>query len=203
VRLRKRWLWVTGFILLGVVLTPSYVRAYRVGGSSDAPTYMLGDLVFMNRAAYDIRLPYTDIVLLSHSQPGRGDVVMYSIPGADHTVFKRVVGCPTDVLEMRDNRLAVNGTALKYKEAGAEVDETVARKNSLGSIIEIESGNGPSHPIAHSPDGGPYASFGPVDVPEDHYFLVGDNRDNSMDSRAYGPVPRERILGKLSGVYGR
>jgi signal peptidase I len=198
---KKRWVWMIAFVLVGLALLPSYVRAYRVGGPSDAPTYLLGELFFVNWAAYDIRLPYTDVSLIAHSDPERGDVVMYRVPGEEPWIFKRIVGCPGDVIEMRDNRLTINGAALEYERLDPAPYSQLAESNKLGSIIEIEAGNGPAHTISHDAAGGTYSSFGPVAVPEGHYFLIGDNRDNSRDSREYGPVPREYILGRLSRPY--
>jgi signal peptidase I len=193
----RRWVWIVVAAAVVVALIPSYVRAYRVAGASDAPSYFPGDRVLINKAAYDIRLPYTDLVVVSHADPEVGDMVLYRSPGSELLVFKRVVGGPGDVISMRDNHLTVNGNALAYAGADEEAYRSISMADRLGSVIETEAGNGPAHPITYTPGAGRRASFEPVRVPEGHYYLIGDNRDLSEDSRAYGPVPRERVLGRL------
>jgi signal peptidase I len=166
-------------------------------GASDAPTYLVGDRVLVNRAAYDVRLPYTDVAVVSLADPEVGDIVLYRSPGSDRLVLKRVVGAPGDLLAMNENHLSVNGTALEYADVDDEAYSHIAATNQLGAVIETESGHGPAHAITYTPGGSCSASFEPVRVPDRHYYLLGDNRDHSEDSRSYGPVPRERILGKV------
>jgi signal peptidase I len=193
----RRWVWIVVAALAVVALIPSYVRAYRVAGASDAPSYFLGDRVLVNKAAYDIRLPYSDLVIVSHADPEVGDMILYRSPGSDQLVFKRVVGGPGDMISMRGNHLTVNGTSLEYAGADETAYGSISVANRLGSVIETEVGNGPAHPITYTPGAGRFAAFEPVRVPDGHYYLIGDNRDLSEDSRAYGPVPRGRVLGKL------
>jgi signal peptidase I len=195
----RRWL---TFLLVAIVvaaITPAYVRAYRVGGTSDAPSFLEGERVYLLKAAYDLRLPYTGIVVFDHSRPKPGDVVMFHPPGSDATVFKRVIGGPGDTVVMRDNRLAINGTPSRYERVDATEFEPVAARNNLGEIIESETVAGVTHLVTYTPGAGTHASFGPITIPDDHYFLMGDNRDNSLDSRMYGPVPHRSILGRITG----
>ncbi len=198
---KKLRYWILGALIIAVILTPSCVRLYRVFGSSDAPTYLMGDRILVNKVAYDIRIPYTNIVILSHSDPKSGDVVMFREPVTNRRVFKRVIGCPEDLVEMLDNQLLINGTPLLYETVKEKIAQ--ATENNLGSEIVMESGNGRPHKISYTPGASQYGSFGPVNVPEGQYFLIGDNRDNSKDSRMYGPVPRELIIGRVSHPYGR
>ncbi len=193
--------WILGGIILTALLIPSCVRIYRVYGSSDAPTYLIGDRILVNKVAFDIRIPYTNVVILSRSGPETGDVVMFREPGANIKVFKRVIGCPGDLIEMRDNQLSINGTLLQYAVVNDKMSPRTG--NNLGSMIMTESGNGQPHKISYTPGASQFGSFGPLKVPERHYYLIGDNRDNSKDSRMYGPVPRELIVGKVSRPYGR
>jgi signal peptidase I len=137
------------------------------------------------------------MVIVSHSAPDRGDVVLYRSPQDDRLVFKRVVGEPGDVVSMRDNHLTVNGTVLRYAAVDEEIHRSVVATNHIGVAIETEAGNGPEHAITYTPGAGPLATFEPVRLPDRHYYMIGDNRDHSEDSRSYGPVPRERILGKV------
>ena len=157
----------------------------------------------VNKAAYDLRLPYTNIVLSSHSEPQRGDVVLYRVPDEGYTVFKRIVGCPGDVVEMIDNHLIINQDPLEYELLHAADYSEIAASHRLGSIVEMERGLGTDHTVSHSGHESSSASFGPVIVPQDQYFVMGDNRDNSRDSRTYGSVPRESIIGRLGRPLGR
>ena len=198
---KKHWiLLVAAIIAIGAVAT-SYVRAYRVDGWSDAPSFLVGDRVLVLKAAYDVRLPFTDIVVFSHSRPQRGEVIMFCPPGGDFLVFKRVVACSGDTVAMRDNRLEINGVPLTYERVDEKQYDSVAKSNKLGTIIAYEIGNGPSHMVTYTPEAGPHASFEPFFVPEGFYFTVGDNRDHSKDSRTYGPIPFHSILGKVVRVF--
>lgn len=199
---RKSRYWVPAVILTALLIAPSYVRLYKVHGSSDAPTYLVGDRIIVNKAAFDIRIPYSDIVVLSHSDPVHGDVVMFREPGKDILVFKRVIGCPGDVLVMRDNGLSINGRSLDYPPYEGAMHPALTY-NNVGTVIVNEIGNGVAHQITFTPGAGGYASFEPMEVPAGHYFLMGDNRDNSRDSRMYGPVSRQSLIGKVSRPFGR
>jgi signal peptidase I len=152
---RRSWIGLT--LLFGLpllVLLPgnlgaaghAYLKAYRVAGSSSAPAHPDGDRVLVNGAAYDLRLPFTELVLLAHAEPERGDVVVYRLPDSEEAWLKRVVGLPGERMETPQ---------------------------------------------------------GPVVVPDGYYFVVGDNRANSFDSRHHGPVARERILGRVSPALSR
>ncbi len=197
---KRAWL---ALVIAAVAITPSYVRAFRVGGASEAPSYLMNDLILANKAAYDIRLPYTSIVIASHSRPKPGDMVLFRPPGADYEVFKRVVGCPGDTVAIQGHRLSINGRQLKYVARAVSFDDEILTDNSIGTIIEKEIGYGPDRLITYTPghwSGGTIEAFV---VPQGHYYLVGDNRGNSLDSRTYGPVARTAIVGKVSGVLHR
>ena len=195
---RKRWLRLV-FIAIGlIVLVRGYFKPYRVVGSSDAPTYLKGDLILVNELAYDVRVPYTNIVILSYSEPHRGEVVQFYQPGNGQLVFKRVVGCPGDSLQLQNHHLKVNSIPLDYQEIQLSLPEKLATANQIGSVVESEEGNGTTHLITYSSTLTPGVGLDELKVPENTYFLIGDNRSNSLDSRDYGPVPRQRIVGKVS-----
>jgi len=202
-RNRRSILWTIGSIAAAIAIAPSYLRTYRVQGSSAAPSYLRGDLILVNKAAFDLRVPYADTVIAFLSQPQRGDVVMFQPAGRDYYVFKRVVGCPGDTLTMQEDRLTLDGAPLHYENAAGYEIRSFAQENRLGSVIAWEIGNGPRHMITFTPGASELGTFGPVTVPAEHYYLLGDNRDNSEDSRMYGPVPRQAIVGKISGSFGR
>ena len=183
--------------LLFLAILPSYLHAYSIASSSHSPNYIHGDLVLTNLSAYDLRLPYTDVVLFSLSDPQLGEIVVFNTE-ADDTYIKRVVAGPGDTLEMRDYRLLRNGKPLVYDS----VDETELPDfgdSKVGSQILEEVLVDDPYLISFTPSESAEADFGPVQIPEDRYFLMGDFRSNSRDSRHFGPVPRERIRGRLMG----
>jgi len=197
---RTRWLLI--IVLILVLLTvPGVLRVYSIAGPSDAPTLVIGDRVLVNRAAYDAVLPYLHLRLFSWGDPGRGEMVILRPPQRDDvTATKRVVGVPGDRIEMRGHRLWVNGEPLRYERLDPAEFAWIPGENSMGPVVERERGSGIDHTITRRSDGGAPASFGPVDLGEDEYFVLGDNRTDSRDSRDYGPVPRDRIQGKVLGL---
>jgi len=184
--------------VLMAALIPSYMRVYRVEGCSDAPSFLVGDRIFVFKAAYDLRLPYTGQVLWNRGDPRPGDVILYHPPGEEITVFKRVVAGPGDVIAMMENRLVINGALLQYEKVDPEPYNEVAATNRIGEVVEVESGHGTRRLITYSPGVDSIASFEAFEVPEGRYFVIGDNRDNSLDSRMYGPVSRQSILGRVA-----
>jgi signal peptidase I len=195
-RHKLRWKPLSGAALLVVAfaLLPAYVRAYTLSGASDAPTLLLGDWVWVNRAAYDLRIPYSDRVLWSRAGPALGDLVLVENPEQGNLVFKRVVALPGDRVGMHQHHLTLNGRALAYAAADPAAFAAVPAENLLGSAFEVETLGAQAHLISYTP-GSATSSFPEVLVPADHYFLMGDNRDASRDSRAWGPVPRQRLQG--------
>lgn len=173
----------------------------RVVGYSDAPSFLVGDLVLVNELAYDIRLPFTDVVLFNHSQPRRGDVVQFRQPESDDYVFKRIVACPGDILEMKNYHLTINSVPLSYSSVHASYSPEISSVNQIGSVVEWERGNGPEHLITFTSAETGVARISPFRVAPGHYYVIGDNRYRSLDSRHYGLVARNRILGKVSLLF--
>jgi signal peptidase I len=179
----------------------SVARAYRVGGGCDAPTLLVNDLVWVNLAAYDFRVPFTSKTLSRRADPKSGDIVLCKLPGRAAPMIKRVVAVGEDTVELRNNRLLINGQTAAYEDLDAKNFAHIAPINHMGDSFAIEQLGGTTHMIAYSSSGSPVATFGPATVPPEHYFLLGDNRDNSYDSRcaSCGSVPRSAILGRLIG----
>lgn len=196
---RVRWIPVA-IVVVGLAVAPAYVRAYRVHGASEAPTFRVGDLIVVNKAAYDLRVPYTGMSLSAWSSPRAGDVVLLQMPDRPYVVFRRIVAGAGDVVEIRDSRLTVNGISASYEALDPEAFAGLAEENLIGSIVEIERGHGPPHPVTYTPGSCNRSTHGPVTVPPGHFFSLGDNRDHCRDSRYYGPLPREWIVGKVVGV---
>jgi len=193
--------WIRPIILV-VVIATSFRSAIAdwndVPTGSMKPTILEGDRIFVNKLAYDLRVPYTLLRLASWGHPERGDIVVLYSPGDETRLVKRVVGLPGDTVAMVGNRLIVNGRPVPYKldEAPkARIDETFPGRfvvfEDLGEVI---------HPVMLTPGTPSASTFGPVMVPDDRYFVMGDNRDRSLDSRHFGFVERRAIVGHATAV---
>lgn len=165
------------------------------------PSILEGDRIFVNKLAYDLKVPFTTWRILEWGDPARGEVVVFYSPADGIRMVKRVVGAPGDVIEMRNNRLIINGAPASYAELDAGVIEQIPAAQRRGLLFGSESfAAGESHPVMQMPGYRPARSFGPVTLAKDQYFLMGDNRDNSSDSRYWGSVHRSQIVGRATGV---
>jgi signal peptidase I len=200
-RLGRKTLWTVGLLTAVVALAPSYVRAYKLTGSSDAPTLMLGDVVLVNLASYDVRFPYTDAVLFSRAKPRPGELVLVQWPGDPAPVFKRVVGTGGDRIAMQAHHLIVNGQPLVYAAHDGSAFAAAAPANLLGLVFEVEAIGGVEHLISFTP--GTRDSFPEVLVPPGQCYVLGDNRDVSLDSRDRGPVPYGGVRGRVVSAPNR
>jgi signal peptidase I len=150
------------------------------------PTILEGDRILVNKMAYDLHLPFTHVSLLKRGDPVRGDIVIFDSEVADKRLVKRVIGLPGDVVAMRDNHLWINGIKLGYSEG----------PTTIGTNDKIENLLGVEHRVKWMGDNTMLSSFAAVRVPPDHYLVLGDNRNNSADSRVIGFVPRSEIIGR-------
>ena len=163
----------------------------HVPTGSMKPTVLEGDRIFVNKLAYDLKVPLTTWSLARWADPARGDIVVFRSPESGQRLVKRVIGLPGDVVEMRGERLWLNGRALDYAPAPAASPATVAATERLGGI---------SHAVQFLPGQPALRSFGPVTVLPGRYLVLGDNRDNSHDSRYFGFVDRDLIAGRVPAV---
>ncbi|MBV8500990.1 MAG: signal peptidase I [Paucibacter sp.] len=170
-----------------------------IPSGSMRPTLLEGDVVLVNRVAYDLKLPLTEVVLAHLGDPRRGDVVTFSSPRNGDRLIKRVVGLPGDVVEMRDEKLLINGAAVSYSEA-QDIREQLVSGASIPAVRATEHLQGHDHQVQVMPTVAARRDFGPVTVPAGQYFMLGDNRDNSADSRYIGFVPREKLIGRAHRV---
>ena len=160
------------------------------------PTIEIGDRVVVNKLAYDLKVPFTTIEIVKWADPQRGDIVVLFSPQDGVRLVKRVVAIPGDVVQLIDNQLLVNGKAAKWSPMTPAED----RDQGL-TLITREDLFGHQHSMMLTPNFPSSArSFGPVRVPVDQYFVLGDNRDNSNDSRFIGFISRKRIVGKATAV---
>jgi signal peptidase I len=150
------------------------------------PSIIEGDRIFVNKLAYGLKVPFTTWHLAHWDAPERGEIVVFNSPTDGTRLVKRVVGLPGDTIEMRNEILFINGERVNYQfVTPSTIDEQL---------------DGRTHPILINPAVRAMRSFGPVKVPAEHYFMLGDNRDNSGDSRYVGFVPRDSIVGRSSRV---
>ncbi len=180
-------------VAAALAILPAYLRAYSLSGASDAPTLLLGDKVLVNQAAYWVKLPYTQIRLLDVSRPRRGDLVLVKAPVLPRPVFKRVIGLPGETIEIRENHVSVNGRPLPLKALPRTDFSWVTASHQMGSSVYDEDG----HWVAFTPGVGEHRNFAPIHLKSAEYFLLGDNRDPSLDCRVWGPLKGDAILGKV------
>lgn len=201
---RRFWLeWLKPglFILLVTTALRSALADWNdVPTGSMNPSILEGDRVWVNKLAYDLKVPFTTWHLAEWSEPARGEVVVFFSPADGTRLVKRVIGLPGDVIEARDNRLLINGRPVDYTPLPAEMVNAISAAQQSLHDFASEQLPGRNHPVIATPALPARRSFGPVTVPASHYFMLGDNRDNSLDSRYFGPVSREKIVGRSTAV---
>jgi signal peptidase I len=199
----KKWLKNNRGLLLFIVCLGLFRTAIAdwnpVPTGSMRPTILEGDVVLVNRLAYDLKIPLTDISMGRLGDPVRGDIVTFSSPKDGTRLIKRLVAIPGDRVELRDNALFVNGVAADYSDVN-HVAEAIAPGHYVEATRATESIAGSRHAVQFLPNRNPKRNFGPVVVPEDAYFMMGDNRDNSEDSRYIGFVPRHLLIGRAGRI---
>ena len=163
-----------------------------ISGASMQPTLLDGDKVWVNKLAYDVKIPFTEISLVEVADPERGDVIIIDSKKADKRLVKRIVGIPGDTVYMQNNALVINGEAAHY--------EVLSRDDDAVIILEELPNKAHQAQLSRQFFSRTSRSYGPTIVPDDQYFVLGDNRDNSADSRVYSFVPREEIIGRSNSV---
>src|SRR5262245_25139579 len=164
------------------------------------PTILEGDRVYVNKLAYDLKVPFTTWHLAEWANPARGDIVVFFSPYDGVRLVKRVVGLPGDVVELRNEQLIINGKAVEYTPLSAGISGRLSETEQQHSVFATEQLPTHHHAVMAMPGRPAKRDFGPVPVPEGHYFMMGDNRDDSFDSRYFGLVERKRIVGRTSVV---
>ena len=199
----KEWRIPLFFIVFVVIPVKSSLADWNwVPTGSMNPTILEGDLIFVDKVAYDLRIPLTLHRLAKWSDPKRGDIVICFSPEDGIRLVKRVIGLPGDTIEMRNNTLFLNTEPAVYKRTGRESKEIPSGKGTVWCVLATEDLDGVTHAVMSIPSIRAMRSFGPVTVPQGSYFVMGDNRDSSRDSRYFGFVERESIVGKAIGVIG-
>ena len=200
-RIWKEWRITIFFIVFVIIPAKSSLADWNwVPTGSMNPTILEGDLVYVNKTAYDLRLPLTFYRLSKWSDPKRGDVIICFSPEDGTRLIKRVIGEPGDTIEMRNNILFINSQSADYTRIEPEYTEYFPFELRNSSLLAMEDLDGFKHAVMSTPSNRAIRSFGPVTVPKGNYFVMGDNRDNSKDSRIFGFVERKAIVGKAKGV---
>ncbi len=182
-------------LLIVLVLRSFLVEPFQIPSSSMVPTLLVGDYILVNKFAYGIRLPVLNTKVVDVGSPQRGDVMVFFPPNDKRYFIKRVIGLPGDRIAYRDKVLYVNGEA-----DGAEPDRAAAAAAS-----ELpDPGRGPGGRAARGAQGVDASHPGRLRAHghrPGHYFMMGDNRDNSSDSRVWGEVPERNIVGKAFAIW--
>lgn len=181
-------------LLVVFVLRSFLVEPFQIPSSSMVPTLQVGDYILVNKYTYGIRLPVLRTKVLALNEPQRGDVMVFFPPHMNDTYFiKRVVGLPGDTVTYRNKALYVNGEPLE-REALAELPQGNSRYEIGLEVL------GDANHLMQVDAMRPARDFSLV-VKPGHYFMMGDNRDNSSDSRVWGQVPEKDIVGKAFAVW--
>jgi signal peptidase I len=187
------------FLLLLGVFRTAVADWNPIPSGSMRPNLLEGDVVFVNRLAFDLKLPLTDVVLSHLGEPRRGDVVTFSSPEDGKRLIKRIIAVPGDRIEMRNELLVINGQPASYDALGQQ-PETLGPGFTTPALRLAEHAGGLQRTIQVLPQVEARRSFGPLLVPPNQYLMLGDNRDNSHDSRYYGFVPRELLIGRAERI---
>ena len=186
--------------LIVLVLRSFIVEPFRIPSASMMPTLLRGDFILVNKYDYGIRLPVLNIRVFGNGRPQRGDVIVFRYPEDPAVPFiKRVVGLPGDRLQYEDKNLIINGAQIPLNPKGVYHSEGVGSRENGSHLIEEQLGEG-KHDILINPL---HLASVEVDriIPEGHYFVLGDNRDNSRDSRYWGLVPDENLMGRAFYIW--
>ena len=173
-----------------------------VPSGSMQPTILPGDVLFINKLAYDLRVPFTTVRLAHWAEPARGDVVVCFAPDDNTRLVKRVIGLPGDTIELRRDQLFINGLPASYASlptTARGVRDLDPTERATARFFREDLGSH-HHAMMVLPGRPALREFAPVRVPAGHYLILGDNRDNSRDSRFFGFMPRAEIIGEAKAV---
>ncbi len=198
----KGWVW--SFAVAFAILAPlrSAIADWNdVPTGSMEPTILCGDRILVNKLAFGLRVPFTHAWLAQWSDPTPGDIVVLNSPKDGVRLVKRVIAGPGDTISLKNNTLTINGQEQAYTALPSASLETVPADVRQGRQFASEHLRGHTHAVGAIPAiANAMRNFGPITVPAGEYFVMGDNRDNSADSRYFGFVKRELIVGRSSAV---
>ncbi|OGT77759.1 MAG: signal peptidase I [Gammaproteobacteria bacterium RIFCSPLOWO2_02_FULL_52_10] len=201
--------------LIVLILRSFIVEPFRIPSASMMPTLLIGDFILVNKYDYGIRLPVLNAKILDNKAPKRGDIIVFRYPEDPSIPYiKRVIGVPGDQLEYRDKTLFINDVPMKQEIMGAYYTEGTGSVSWLNENLGTVEHEILINPYVYSESillKGDKCSFEAIStdsneqvkitVPEDSYFAMGDNRDNSRDSRCWGFVPEENLIGRAFFIW--
>ncbi len=188
---------ITGILVLVVLaIRSSFASTYRVPTGSMIPTILPGDHFFASQMTYGIRVPFSDFFITANKPPERGQIIVFPSPiEPDINLVKRVVAIGGDKLEVREGRLIINGKEIEV------VPVPTAEAPLGGTDVFYEKLDNHQHFVQFDDRAPSLRNLGPIDVPEAHFFAMGDNRDHSADSRYFGPVPYEKLRARALRLF--
>jgi len=187
-------------LLLVLVLRTFVFEPFRIPSKSMVPTLLVGDFVLVEKFAYGLRLPVTHTEILSTGHPKRGQVIVFRYPpNPSENYIKRVVGLPGDKIVYKNEQLYINGKAVNHHKIRIYTGPDANKMHSMTMFNETMPGSHITHHILHITGRiGPQFSG---TVPKGEYFVMGDNRDNSSDSRVWGFVPKHNLVGRAFVIW--
>ena len=186
-------------LLIVLVLRSFLMEPFQIPTGSMIPTLEVGDFILVNKYAYGVRLPVIGTKIIDVATPDRGEVMVFIPPHEDKYYIKRVIGLPGDTVRYEGRDLYINGELIsKELQGNIQVDTNVG---ALPGTLYTETINGIEHATQHIDGVGQRRSRTSWVIPNGHYFMMGDNRDNSSDSRVWGAVPEKDIVGKAVAVW--
>ncbi|PCJ24554.1 MAG: signal peptidase I [SAR86 cluster bacterium] len=187
-------------VLLIVLMLRSFlIEPFQIPTGSMIPTLEVGDFILVNKYAYGVRLPVIGTKLFNVADPQRGEVMVFIPPHVDQYYIKRVIGLPGDTVRYEDKRLYINGDLISE-----EFQQDILIDTSIGLLdgtLHVETINGVEHATQHITGITSQRPRTTWVIPNGNYFMMGDNRDNSSDSREWGTVPEKDIVGKAIAVW--
>ena len=202
-KLKTVWLWVRPIVITcAVVLAAKSSLAdwYYVPTGSMKPTIVEGDRLFVNKLAYGLEVPFSSWRIATWSKPSRGEIIVFYPPQSRQCFVKRVVGMPGDTIAMFDNAVYLNGEELPYERLSDDQVDQITQEERDNHVFFEEDLDGTEHAVMFQPGSRALKTFGPITIPQGHYFVMGDNRDNSSDSRYWGFVSQGRVVGRANRV---
>jgi signal peptidase I len=194
-------------VLIALFLRAFVVEAFKIPSGSMIPTLQVGDHIFVNKFIYGIRIPWTNIKFgMTYREPRRGEVIVFIYPKEpDKDFIKRIVGIPGDKVEIKNNQIFINDQPIPREHVDndcqyMDYDEPTQRWDERRCDQFVETLDGNSFVTIYDRNGPPH-TYQPVKVPKDSVFVMGDNRDNSHDSRFWGFVPYDLIKGKAMIIW--
>jgi signal peptidase I len=198
--------WIEPFLIAAVValfIRQFVVEAFKIPSGSMIPTLLIGDHLLVNKFIYGPRIPFTDERIFTWEEPKRGDIIVFKYPENEAKDFiKRVVGLPGDKIEIKKGVLFINDQPIRTTDLGvfnSNDQGTASPYHQKPKLLQEQLGT-INHEILYLHDQSSY-NFGPILVPKSAVFVMGDNRDNSQDSRVWGFVQENKILGKALIIY--